>query len=89
MQQHDKWRGTSTSRGYDGQWQVVRVQAMKRDQYLCQQCKRDGRVTLAADVDHIVPITVAYDRRLDLSNLQCLCRQHHQQKTAADKALYG
>src|ERR1035437_4947759 len=82
-----RYRGSSASRGYDGAWQMVREQALKRDKYLCVACLADGRATPAVDVDHIIPLNVDPARRLDLSNTQSLCRPHHREKTEIDKHL--
>ena len=70
-------------RGYNSQWDRIRVQALKRDCYLCQECMRQGRVTPARDVDHIIP--KAKGGTDDLTNLQSLCVPHHQEKTAKDE----
>jgi len=83
--ERDRWRGSAASRGYDYQWQQVRVRALKRDKYLCQMCLADGRVTPAVDVDHITPIRADSSRRLDLDNLQSLCRPCHRAKTEREQ----
>ncbi|WP_352507322.1 hypothetical protein [Mesorhizobium sp. M0048] len=44
----------------------------------------DEVVTVADDVNHTVPITVAPEPRLDPTNLQSLCRRHHNAKTLQD-----
>ena len=79
----DLWRGTAASRGYDSAWKSTRLLALKRDKYLCQHCLAAGRVTPAFDVDHIKSLAAGGDR-LDLGNLQSLCRVCHKIKTAAD-----
>lgn len=76
-------RTSSTQRGYDADWQRVRIEALRRDKYLCQHCLREGRVTPAEDVDHIVPLSRG-GARLDHGNLQSLCRPCHNVKTAKD-----
>jgi 5-methylcytosine-specific restriction protein A len=73
-------------RGYSSDWRIVRVHALRRDNYLCVACLRDGIATLALDVDHITPITTAPDRRLDLTNLQSLCRPCHVTKTRREQS---
>jgi 5-methylcytosine-specific restriction protein A len=53
---------------------------------LCEHCAAQGRVTAAAEVDHIKPFHAVEDPlRLDWSNLQSLCKTHHSQKTASEK----
>lgn len=76
-QQHDRWRGTAASRGYDHQWRATREARLRHDKYLCQPCLTSGRVTPAIDVHHKVPIRVDPSRRLDLSNLISVCRPCH------------
>ena len=50
---------------------------------LCCKCETEGRVTVATDVDHIVPLWAggADDYA---TNGQSLCRAHHDAKTAAE-----
>ncbi|MDE1161917.1 MAG: HNH endonuclease [Acidobacteriaceae bacterium] len=81
---YDRWRGQSQTRGYDNDWRRIRLIALRRDRYLCQHCLRDGLVTPAIDVDHIIPISVDPTRRLDIDNLQSLCRPCHNIKTAIE-----
>jgi 5-methylcytosine-specific restriction protein A len=83
------WRGTPAERGYDHRWRKLRVDALKRDQYLCIMCRADGRATPADDVDHKIPIAFNPMLRLDIDNLQSLCREHHAKKTAEDLRKYG
>jgi 5-methylcytosine-specific restriction protein A len=56
---------------------------MTRDAGLCQPCQAAGRVTIAAQVDHIVP--KARGGTDDPGNLQAICRQCHQAKTDREK----
>lgn len=80
-QQHagDGWRNyqpgkTRQERGYGRPWEIKRARIMKRDKYLCQNCRRDGIATKASSVDHIIPkahggkATSGYERshRIDL-----------------------
>ena len=44
---------------------------------MCRYCAAIGRTELAAQVDHIVPLSVDWQRRLDWSNLQSLCLACH------------
>lgn len=55
---------------------------MRRDQYLCQPCKRQGRPAQADEVDHIV--SKANDGTDDYDNLQAICTDCHKAKTKAE-----
>ncbi len=48
-------------------------------------CAQQGRETLPEMVDHIVPVRVAPERRLDPTNLQSLCWPHHNSKTQKER----
>jgi 5-methylcytosine-specific restriction enzyme A len=79
-------RGTSSERGYDYRWQKVRLLVLRRDKYLCQHCLRQGVITVATDVDHIIALSRG-GARLDPANLQSLCRTCHNRKTASDQTI--
>lgn len=65
-------------------WKKVRNLIMRRDGGLCQQCKRDGRITLASVVDHIEELKDGGDPYA-LENLEALCHSCHTRKTAAKR----
>lgn len=77
------YRGSAASRGYDRQWQKVRLEALKRDYYICQDCIRLARVTPAEDVHHVLKVSLHPLLRLVLSNLISLCKPCHAVRTAA------
>lgn len=52
--QDDERRGTAQERGYDSKWTKARGFYLRKHP-LCVYCRRDGRVTAANVVDHIVP----------------------------------
>jgi 5-methylcytosine-specific restriction protein A len=80
-QQYERWRGSSTQRGYDATWQRLGT-AHIRKHPLCVECLKQGSVTAADDVDHIIPFEGLDDPlRLDPRNLQSLCRPHHNKKS--------
>lgn len=80
---YDAQRSHAAGRGYDYQWQQV-SKAYRIANPLCAHCAKAGRVALATEVDHIVPL-VDGGERLDWSNLQSLCHQCHVRKTNADQ----
>ena len=83
QQRLDRSRGNSHQRGYDADWRRLREAALKRDNYLCQKCLAQGRMTPANIVDHRIRFHGTDDpRRLDLDNLESMCKSCHSTKTA-------
>lgn len=62
----------------------MRKQAMDRDDWLCQPCRKIGRVTAAKECDHIKP--KAEGGTDDLSNLQAICSACHREKIRDESA---
>ena len=78
----DPRRGSRHERGYGSQWDRDRKRVLDRDAGLCQPCLSNGQVTMATQVDHIVP---KCEGGSDAdTNLQAICRTCHQIKTASE-----
>jgi len=77
---HKRTRGTK--------WQKIRKAILQRDKGLCQECLRNNRVTPAAIVDHIKPISKGGGD--EFTNLQALCKSCHDIKTRqeAERSTY-
>lgn len=70
-------------------WIELRWAALKRDNFECQQCKRDGLVTvdskkergkkkeIVLNVHHIKEIETHPELALEIDNLETLCVSHH------------
>lgn len=58
-------------------WKAKRITILKRDNYLCQECKRYGKSTGATTVHHVKPLEFNYNLRLDSNNLISLCSKCH------------
>ena len=62
-------------------WQNIQRIAMQRDRFLCVECMKAGRITPAALVHHIKPITRQNindpEITLNLDNLEAVCVQCH------------
>ena len=52
----------------------------------CRECSKAGRRVRASVVDHITPHRGDWSLFTDESNLQSLCKYHHDQKTAMEMA---
>jgi 5-methylcytosine-specific restriction endonuclease McrA len=58
-------------------WQRKREAILRRDKYICQNCKRYGRNTEATTVHHIIHLEDAPELALDNDNLVSLCAACH------------
>lgn len=83
----DSWRAgkTSTERGYGYRWQQARLVHL-RDNPLCVYCQREGRVTAASVVDHIVAHQGDETLMWDRANWQSLCQPHHDGQKKREEA---
>lgn len=65
-------------------WTDKSIEIRERDNYICQICIRDRYNTErrinydGVSVHHAVPVSDAWERRLDDSNLLTLCTMHHE-----------
>lgn len=75
-------RPSPSKRGYRADWKRLRNRHARKNP-LCVACLAEGRITPVEQVDHVIPIRDAPERRLDETNLQSLCGTHHSQKTRA------
>ena len=67
-----------------------KIEAADNDEAQCVECAEDGEPfrmlgPRQLHVDHIIPVSVAPHLRLVDSNLQVLCRTHHNRKTRGDQ----
>lgn len=79
---------TSAERGYDHRWRKARAIYL-RAHPLCCYCEREGRLTPATVVDHVVPHRG--DERLFWreDNWQPLCRRCHDGVKAREESRAG
>ena len=77
-------RGTAHQRGYGYRWQQA-SKGFLRSHPLCAYCERQGKVTAATLVDHVVPhkgdMTLFWDR----DNWQSLCKPCHDSVKAREE----
>lgn len=85
---HDRRRGNSTQRGYGYKWQQARARFLQIHP-LCVHCEKEGRVTAARDVDHVIPHRGDQELFWRQSNWQALCTSCHSKKTATEDSGFG
>ncbi len=64
--------------------QRLRAEVLERDNQLCQPCRRAGRLTVAAEVEHIAPRSLAGAESPE--NLQSICKRFRRSKVASEGA---
>ena len=77
----DTHRRSASVRGYGRHWARLRLMHLAREP-LCRHCMARGRLTGAAEVDHILPL--AQGGTNDDTNLQSLCKRCHSRKTIGE-----
>ncbi len=77
----DNARPTAAQRGYGAKWQRA-SQAYLRDNPLCVECQRHGRIEPATCVDHVEPHRGDDTKFWTQANWQPLCVRCHNRKTA-------
>ncbi|MBQ4266112.1 MAG: HNH endonuclease [Clostridia bacterium] len=78
----DRMRGNADSRGYDGRWRKARKHFQEKYP-LCAKCMKNGKLTPATVVDHIIPHRGDQKLFWDEGNWQPLCKDCHDHKTGS------
>ena len=82
-------RRSASDRGYDRDWAALRAAHLRAAPF-CAWCESRGVLEFGRlIVDHVLPVHVRPDLRLDPLNLQTLCRGCHRTKTDRDIARWG
>lgn len=80
--------GTRTERGYSNKWlKASKVFLLKHP--LCAACLRQGIITPATEVDHIIPHKGNKELFWDVNNWQALCHKCHARKTVLFDGGFG
>lgn len=78
-------RPSAVKRGYNNWWWNKQgtgaAQRYLRENPLCVECQKEGRITPATEVDHVQPHKGNERLMHDRFNWQGLCKRHHSQKT--------
>jgi 5-methylcytosine-specific restriction enzyme A len=83
-QPYDERRGTAHERGYGARWQKARKLFLSAHP-ICRRCEKDGRLTPARVVDHIVPHRGDAVLFWDRSNWAPMCTPCHDRKTGSGR----
>ncbi len=81
-------KGSSSERGYGYRWQKLRARFLAQHP-VCAECLKEGRITMATDVDHIRPHKGEPELMWNEGNLQALCHACHSRKTAREDGGFG
>jgi 5-methylcytosine-specific restriction protein A len=76
----DANRPGAHDRGYDHEWRRAR-KAFLAAHPLCAECEREGKVTAATVVDHVIPHRGDMVLFWQETNWESLCATHHNRKT--------
>lgn len=74
-------RDPSINRRYGSVWRKIRARYLAAHP-LCEDCQKQGVVTPAAEVHHILPL--AHGGSHDADNLRALCKTCHSRQSAKD-----
>lgn len=61
-------------------WRELRREALTRDNYECQACKKRGRYARAENVHHRKEVKQFPDLALDIDNVESVCIRCHNQE---------
>ncbi|WP_028392733.1 HNH endonuclease [Bacillus cihuensis] len=79
QQHYDKYKRNKEARAFykSAAWMKCRQVVLIRDNYLCQECLRKGKITIGNTVHHIKHLEEHPELALDIDNLECICRPCH------------
>ncbi len=66
-------------------WRALRRAVLIRDGWQCVQCGREGRLSAANEVDHVLPRDAQPELEWEMQNLQSLCKPCHSAKTGGER----
>ena len=79
-------RSPEMKRRFNGAWPGIRRRYIAVHP-LCEVCQREGRITAASEVHHIVPLSAGGSHAE--SNLMALCKPCHSRITAREGGRWG
>ncbi len=61
----------------NSKWMQLRERVMRRDKYMCRNCRRFGRMREATVIHHVYPCEFYPEYAHDINNLIALCGKCH------------
>ncbi|MFD2671826.1 HNH endonuclease [Marinicrinis sediminis] len=88
---YDKYQRDQKSKQFynSKEWKLLREKIKLKFNGLCLKCLENKKIKVGVIADHIIPIKVDWSLRLVESNIDFLCVECHNAKTAEDKKIYG
>lgn len=76
---YNKYKRNQEARSFykSAAWEKCRAVVLIRDNYLCQECLRNGKITAANTVHHIKHLEEFPELALDVDNLETICPRCH------------
>lgn len=83
VKEHVNKRPSARNRGYDSRWRIASKRFLKVNP-ICKHCEKEGKITAATVVDHVIPHRGNRIIFWDESNWQPLCKECHDRKTMTE-----
>lgn len=78
----ERSRGTTAERGYDSAHERLRAQVLREEPFC--QIRTHCQGAVATEMDHVIPIRLAPELRLERSNVQSACKPCNAAKARLD-----
>lgn len=66
-------------------WKQIRDKVRIRDNFMCQECLRNGIETIGIECDHIIELEDDITKAYDIDNIELLCVACHTKKTHKER----
>ena len=86
---HGQWLREKEDFFQSREWRELRYIVIKRDGARCLACGRSPANGIIIHVDHIVPVSKDWGKRLDIKNLQVLCEECNLGKSNTDSTSWS
>lgn len=88
LAQSNREKNPREQKFYNSKEWVTLSRNLRVNEPFCRMCANEGRQSFGYVTDHIIPLKMSWERRLDPSNLQTLCRICDGKKRANEAKMY-